>query len=100
MRRGLIEIIKQKGIGKYLGIDGHWSESIEDYELYVQLSLTEDNRYLVTLCASSLLQGDLEIFLYAANNKPKAEKIFDKILENDIKRKQSLVNKDFGFFKN
>ena len=50
----LLEIIKQKGIGKYLGKLKTNLEEIEGYESYIQLCSTMNNEYYVNLINTAI----------------------------------------------
>lgn len=89
-----LEIIKQKGIGKYLGERESNSEEINKYELYIQFCSEGEDKYLVNLFANPNLCS-LQILLYSGQDKNKAEEIYNMAVEKDKKIKQNLANKLF-----
>ena len=93
----LLEIIKQKGIGKYLGKLKTNLEEIEGYESYIQLCSTMNNEYYVNLFTNSQIENFNEsLCLYNGNNKNEAERIFNRMVEKDKKIKQNLAHEVFS----
>lgn len=78
----LLEIIRQKGIGEYLGLCETNLETIENYPQYVQMSLAPENKkYFVELLThKSFSYPDKQ--LYVGYGKKTAEEIFNKAVEN------------------
>ena len=85
MTNELLEIIKQKGIGEYLGLcdtDAN-SEKMENYSQYVQISVTPDSRkYFVELLTNQLFPYS-EKQLYEGYNKARAERRFNQAVEDN-----------------
>lgn len=90
-----LEIIKQKGVGKYFGECETNSEEINKYELYVEICSAGEDRYFVNLFSNPEI-AFFQTSLYDGNNKRKAEKIFSLAVERDREiKKQNLENKFF-----
>ena len=81
----LLEIIKQRGVGEYLGIcdtDAN-SDKIENYPQYVQMSVAlESKKYFVELLTNrpSLY---FERQLYEGYNKKRADEKFNQAVEDN-----------------
>ncbi len=88
-----LEIIKQKGVGKYFG---ECESNLEErkHELYVELCSAGEERYLVNLFANPKI-ASFQTILYDGQDKHKAEEIFNVAIERDKKIKQNLANKFF-----
>lgn len=83
-----LEIIQQKGIGKYLRGKG-------EYSFYVQLGLTNDGEYFV----NSFLNPNLAHFnkcLYKGEDKNKAKEIFNEVIERDREMKKNWIDNKFN----
>lgn len=91
----LLERIKRKGVGEYLGIcdtDAN-SEKIENYPQYVEMSLEpESKKYFVELLNNKLSQY-FEKRLYEGHDEKTAEKIFNKAVEDNRTKIQPKENK-------
>ncbi len=91
----LPEIIKQRGVGEYLGIcdtDAN-SEKIENYPQYVQMSWEpESKKYFVELLNNKLSQY-FEKSLYEGYDKKRAERRFNQAVEDGRTKVKPKENK-------
>lgn len=96
--KGLIRIIEQEGIGKYL--DRHDNKNEKDrYKSYVKLCLTNNNKYFVGISKNPLYSKNrynLEKCLYDGINFSKAKEIFNEVVQKDLNKKANKVHKIFG----
>ena len=98
--KNLIKIIKQKGVGIYLGKSETNFGRIENYSAYVQISLKNGEKYSVSLFTNPILPIYSNKCLYNGKNRNEAEETYTKLIEKDIKIKQNLANKIFNLNQN
>jgi len=89
-----LEIIKQKGIGEYLGLCESNSDVIENYPQYVQMSasLERDRKYFVEVFSQPNFLSYYKQ-LYQGNNEKTAKEIFNKSVEAGRSKIQPKENK-------
>lgn len=94
----IIKIIKQKGIGKYLGkfIDNGVEK--ERYSADVKMSLKNNGEYFVAVYLNlpSSFPVRFKAISYEGFNESEAERIFNLIIEKDKRDKQNLVHRLFN----
>lgn len=90
----LLEIIKQKGVGEYLGLCESNSEKIENYPQYVQMSasLEQDRKYFVEVFSQPNFLSYYKQ-LYLGYDKKTADEKFDKAVEDNRIKVKSKENK-------
>ncbi len=88
-----LEIIKQKGIGEYLGLCETNLDVIENYPQYVEMSLElESKKYFVELLTNKPFSY-LEKSLYEGYDEKIAKKIFNKAIEDNRIKVKPKENK-------
>lgn len=95
----LLEIIKQKGVGEYLGLcdtDAN-SEKIENYSQYIQMSVEpESKKYFVELLTNKLFSYP-EKSLYEGYDEKRAERRFNQAVKEGRKNiKQNKLEEKFS----
>lgn len=89
----LLSIIKQKGVGRYLGICEGNLDAIENYSEYIQMSVSDEKKYHVEFLVNRAFSECPEKQLYEGFSKYEADRIFNKAVENEKKTEINLENK-------
>ncbi len=89
----LLEIIKQKGVGEYLGLCETNSDVIENYPQYVQMSLEpESKKYFVEIFSRPNFLSYYKQ-LYEGHDEKTAERVFNQAVEDGKSKIQPKENK-------
>jgi len=89
----LLSIIKQKGVGRYLGIREGDLNSMENYSEYVQMAVSDDKKYYVEFLVNRAFSECPEKQLYEGYSKYEADRIFNKAVKNEKNIESNLENK-------